>query len=235
MDNQQRISLLLYDDAVSFFAYYCSVSILSFKSSLLHWLCIYIAPDKLYRFTDTTDQSHIITNAVKRPISLWFHWKMLLLDKVQASSNKVFRYNSSNNSFVQDAAIIVFLGVITFGLLHGINPSHGWTVAVLYSIRNKRPLLSSLTSSSIYTLNSKRQFYFLWLESARWATVATWLSTSTSITRRRNGNSQSEAKEICTHSAALSAVSAERDMLCCYKAVSRQTVKPSKFFQTHYI
>ena len=49
---------------------------------------------------------------------------------------------------MQDAAI-VFLGVITFGLLHGINPSHGWTVAVLYSIRNKRPLLSSLTSSSI--------------------------------------------------------------------------------------
>jgi nickel/cobalt transporter (NicO) family protein len=49
---------------------------------------------------------------------------------------------------VQDAAL-VFLGVITFGLLHGINPSHGWTVAVLYSIRNKRPLLSSLTSSGI--------------------------------------------------------------------------------------
>ena len=49
---------------------------------------------------------------------------------------------------MQDAAL-VFLGVITFGLLHGINPSHGWTVAVLYSIRNKRPLLSSLTSSSV--------------------------------------------------------------------------------------
>jgi nickel/cobalt transporter (NicO) family protein len=49
---------------------------------------------------------------------------------------------------VQDAAL-VFLGIITFGLLHGINPSHGWTVAVLYSIRNKRPILSSLTSSSI--------------------------------------------------------------------------------------
>ena len=49
---------------------------------------------------------------------------------------------------MQDAAI-VFLGIIAFGLLHGINPSHGWTVAVLYSIRNKRPLLSSLTSSSI--------------------------------------------------------------------------------------
>ena len=49
---------------------------------------------------------------------------------------------------MQDTAL-VFLGVITFGLLHGINPSHGWTVAVLYSIRNKRPLLSSLTTSSI--------------------------------------------------------------------------------------
>jgi nickel/cobalt transporter (NicO) family protein len=49
---------------------------------------------------------------------------------------------------VQDTAI-VFLGIIAFGLLHGINPSHGWTVAVLYSIRSKRPLLSSLTSSSI--------------------------------------------------------------------------------------
>jgi ABC-type nickel/cobalt efflux system permease component RcnA len=49
---------------------------------------------------------------------------------------------------VQDA-VVVFLGIIAFGLLHGINPSHGWTVAVLYSIRNKRQLLSSLTSSSI--------------------------------------------------------------------------------------
>jgi nickel/cobalt transporter (NicO) family protein len=49
---------------------------------------------------------------------------------------------------MQDAAL-VFFGVIAFGLLHGINPSHGWTVAVLYSIRNKRPLLSSLMSSSI--------------------------------------------------------------------------------------
>jgi nickel/cobalt transporter (NicO) family protein len=49
---------------------------------------------------------------------------------------------------VQDA-VVVFLGIIAFGLLHGINPSHGWTVAVLYSIRNKRPLLSSLTGSSI--------------------------------------------------------------------------------------
>lgn len=48
---------------------------------------------------------------------------------------------------MQDATIL-FLGVIAFGLLHGINPSHGWTVAVLYSIKKKRQLLSSLISSS---------------------------------------------------------------------------------------
>jgi nickel/cobalt exporter len=43
----------------------------------------------------------------------------------------------------------VLLGVIVFGLLHGVNPSHGWTVAVLYSIRSKRPLFSSIASSGI--------------------------------------------------------------------------------------
>ena len=43
----------------------------------------------------------------------------------------------------------VLLGVIVFGLLHGVNPSHGWTVAVLYSIRRKRPLFSSIASSGI--------------------------------------------------------------------------------------
>src|SRR5215218_1681633 len=43
----------------------------------------------------------------------------------------------------------VLMGVIVFGLLHGINPSHGWTVAVLYSIRSKRPMLGSLASSGI--------------------------------------------------------------------------------------
>src|SRR5215213_8456907 len=43
----------------------------------------------------------------------------------------------------------ILLGVIAFGLLHGVNPSHGWTVAVLYSIRSKRPLFSSIASSGI--------------------------------------------------------------------------------------
>lgn len=43
----------------------------------------------------------------------------------------------------------VLLGVIAFGLLHGINPSHGWTVAMLYSMQSRKPLLSSFTSSGI--------------------------------------------------------------------------------------
>ncbi|UVS68960.1 nickel/cobalt transporter [Nitrososphaera viennensis] len=48
-----------------------------------------------------------------------------------------------------ETTVVVLMGVIAFGLLHGINPSHGWTVAVLYSIRSRRPLLSSLASSGI--------------------------------------------------------------------------------------
>jgi nickel/cobalt exporter len=43
----------------------------------------------------------------------------------------------------------ILLGVILFGLLHGVNPSHGWIVAVLYSIRKKRQIISSLISSGI--------------------------------------------------------------------------------------
>jgi nickel/cobalt exporter len=45
--------------------------------------------------------------------------------------------------------ISLFLGVIVFGLLHGVNPSHGWIVAVLYSIRKKRPIISSIISSAV--------------------------------------------------------------------------------------
>lgn len=37
-------------------------------------------------------------------------------------------------------------------MLHGINPSHGWTIAVLYSLQSKRPLLSSILSSSILAM-----------------------------------------------------------------------------------
>jgi len=43
----------------------------------------------------------------------------------------------------------VLFGAIAFGLLHGINPSHGWTLAILYSLKSKRPMLSGIQSSSI--------------------------------------------------------------------------------------
>lgn len=33
--------------------------------------------------------------------------------------------------------------------MHGVNPSHGWIVAVLYSIRKKRQIISSIISSGI--------------------------------------------------------------------------------------
>lgn len=40
-------------------------------------------------------------------------------------------------------------GVIAFGLLHGLDPSHGWPVAILYSMRTKKPILSGFFSSGI--------------------------------------------------------------------------------------
>ena len=43
----------------------------------------------------------------------------------------------------------IFLGVVIFGLLHGINPSHGWIVAVLYSIRKERKVLNAIISSGV--------------------------------------------------------------------------------------
>lgn len=42
-----------------------------------------------------------------------------------------------------------FLGVVLFGLIHGLNPSHGWTVAVIYSLRKKRKVISGIISSGI--------------------------------------------------------------------------------------
>ncbi len=46
----------------------------------------------------------------------------------------------------------ILTGVIIFGLLHGINPSHGWTIAVLYALQSKRPLLRSILSSGILAI-----------------------------------------------------------------------------------
>lgn len=50
---------------------------------------------------------------------------------------------------MQLSSIHVLTGVMAFGLLHGINPSHGWPIAILYSMRSKKPLISGIVSSSI--------------------------------------------------------------------------------------
>ena len=50
---------------------------------------------------------------------------------------------------LQLSSIRVLAGVMAFGLLHGINPSHGWPVAILYSMRSRSPLFSGIISSSI--------------------------------------------------------------------------------------
>jgi nickel/cobalt transporter (NicO) family protein len=45
--------------------------------------------------------------------------------------------------------IPLLLGVILFGVFHGVNPSHGWPIASLYSMRSKKPYVSGFISSSI--------------------------------------------------------------------------------------
>ena len=43
----------------------------------------------------------------------------------------------------------VYIGVVMIGLLHGIEPGHGWPVAVLYSMKKRSPGLSAIVSSSV--------------------------------------------------------------------------------------
>ena len=47
------------------------------------------------------------------------------------------------------SAIAPLIGIIGFGLSHGVNPSHGWPMALLYAMRSRRPLQSGIISSSI--------------------------------------------------------------------------------------
>jgi nickel/cobalt transporter (NicO) family protein len=41
------------------------------------------------------------------------------------------------------------IGVVIIGLLHGLEPGHGWPVAMLYSVRKRNPTLSAIISSGI--------------------------------------------------------------------------------------
>lgn len=35
----------------------------------------------------------------------------------------------------------IIASMVLFGLSHGLNPSHGWPIATLYSMRSKRPFV----------------------------------------------------------------------------------------------
>jgi len=41
------------------------------------------------------------------------------------------------------------IGVIAIGLLHGLEPGHGWPIALLYSVRTGRPTFYAVVSSGI--------------------------------------------------------------------------------------
>ena len=43
----------------------------------------------------------------------------------------------------------IYLGILLIGLIHGLEPGHGWPVAVYYSIKKKNKIISGLLSSSI--------------------------------------------------------------------------------------
>ncbi len=42
-----------------------------------------------------------------------------------------------------------YVGVVMIGLLHGLEPGHGWPAAVLYSMKKRNPVLSATISSGI--------------------------------------------------------------------------------------
>ncbi len=43
----------------------------------------------------------------------------------------------------------VYLGVAILGLLHGIEPGHGWPMAVLCSVRKRKPVLNAVLSAIV--------------------------------------------------------------------------------------
>ncbi len=46
----------------------------------------------------------------------------------------------------------VYLAVSLIGLLHGVEPGHGWPVAMLYAVKRSNPLAKGLIASSVISL-----------------------------------------------------------------------------------
>ncbi len=65
-----------------------------------------------------------------------------------------------------------YLAVIAMGLIHGLEPGHGWPVAALYSIRCSSPLFMGFLSSTIIAL-----FHFV----SSFAVVIVYLLARTTI------------------------------------------------------
>ncbi len=45
--------------------------------------------------------------------------------------------------------VVALVAVVIFGLLHGIEPAHGWPIALFYAASKKRPLLQGFLSSGL--------------------------------------------------------------------------------------
>ena len=48
--------------------------------------------------------------------------------------------------------MIIIIGVILFGFLHGLEPGHGWPFAFLYSIKKENPMRQAFVSSLIIAI-----------------------------------------------------------------------------------
>lgn len=46
----------------------------------------------------------------------------------------------------------IYFGVIVIGLVHGLEPAHGWPVALVYSSKKKKPMVSGAISASILSV-----------------------------------------------------------------------------------
>jgi nickel/cobalt exporter len=67
---------------------------------------------------------------------------------------------------------VPLIGVVAIGLLHGLEPSHGWPIALLYSARTIRPTFYAFISSGIISF-----FHFI----SSIAAVAIYVSASSLI------------------------------------------------------
>jgi hypothetical protein len=72
--------------------------------------------------------------------------KLTVLYKLNIAGQRI-TYSNCQSKLL--SFISVLAGLMSFGILHGVNPSHGWPIAILYSMRSKKPFLSGIISSSI--------------------------------------------------------------------------------------